>query len=147
MKMKRSSFLSVSLRAYTTIWCLLILCLAMPLLPNGCRAASAQAAQKPNIVFILTDDSDYHLVGKMPNIRTELIQKGVTLHNAFVPFPTCCPGRSTVLRGQYPHNHGVIHNYPPEGGLKAFRKTVWRMTLSPPASTRRATARVCSAST
>src|ERR671916_104372 len=122
MKMKRSSFLGVSLRAYTTISCLLILCLAMLLLHSGDSAASAQLPQRPNIVFILTDDSDYHLLGKMPNIRTELIQKGVTLHNAFVPFPTCCPGRSTVLRGQYPHNHGVIHNYPPEGGLKVFRE-------------------------
>ena len=122
MKMKRSTFLGMSLRAYTTISCLLILCLAMLLLHSGDSAASAQVAQKPNIVFILTDDSDYHLLSKMPNIRTELIQKGVTLHNAFVPFPTCCPGRSTVLRGQYPHNHGVIHNYPPEGGLKAFRE-------------------------
>src|SRR3712207_1909500 len=99
MKMKRSSFLGVRLRAYTTVSCLLILCLAMLLLPSGDNAASAQWVQKPNIVFILTDDSDYHLLGKMPNIRSELIQKGVTFTNAFVPFSTCCPGRSTVLRG------------------------------------------------
>src|SRR5918998_296935 len=82
MKMKRSTFLGMSLRAYTTISCLLILCLAMLLLHSGDSAASAQVAQKPNIVFILTDDSDYHLLSKMPNIRTELIQKGVTFTNA-----------------------------------------------------------------
>ena len=96
MKMKRSSFLGVSLRAYTTISCLLILCLAMLLLHSGDSAASAQVAQKPNIVFILTDDSDYHLLGKMPNIRTELIQKGVTFNNAFVPFPTCVASTPTT---------------------------------------------------
>src|SRR5215213_7024295 len=122
MKMKRSSFLGKSLRAYTTTWCLLMLCLAIVFLPGRGSAPSAQSIARPNFVFILTDDSDYHLVNKMPNIRTKLVQKGVKFPNAFVPFPACCPGRSTVLRGQYPHNHGVIDNYPPEGGLKVFRE-------------------------
>lgn len=122
MKTERSSFPGVSLRAYAATSCLLLLCLSILLLAEGCGTASARMAQKPNIVFVLTDDSDHHLLSKMPNIKTELIQKGTTFDNAFVPFPTCCPGRSTILRGQYPHNHGVINNYPPSGGLKAFRE-------------------------
>ncbi|KAK3873117.1 hypothetical protein Pcinc_016902 [Petrolisthes cinctipes] len=68
--------------------------------------------QSPNIVFILTDDQDAVLGGMKPMIHTQqlLAAHGLTLTNAFVASPLCCPSRSSILTGQYVHNHGAINN-------------------------------------
>jgi arylsulfatase A-like enzyme len=34
----------------------------------------------------------------------------------------CCPSRATILRGQYPHNHQIFDNFPPQGGEPKFRQ-------------------------
>jgi N-acetylglucosamine-6-sulfatase len=93
--------------------------------PNGGTnvALAAEAGQKPNILFILTDDADLSLLPKMPQIEKRMVRKGTTFPNAFAPFATCCPSRATILRGQYPHNTGVISNYGTHGGLGAFEAT------------------------
>ena len=90
--------------------------------PNGSSnvALAAEAGEKPNILLILTDDADLSLLPKMPEIGDRLVRKGTTFPNAFTPFATCCPSRATILRGQYPHNTGVISNYGPYGGVGAF---------------------------
>ena len=90
--------------------------------PNGSSnvALVAEAGEKPNILFVLTDDADSSLLPKMPQIEEQLVLKGTTFPNAFTPFATCCPSRATILRGQYPHNTGVISNFGPHGGVGAF---------------------------
>jgi N-acetylglucosamine-6-sulfatase len=90
--------------------------------PNGGSdaALAAEAGEKPNILFIFTDDADLSLLPKMPEIEERLVRKGTTFPNAFAPFATCCPSRATILRGQYPHNTGVISNYDTHGGVGAF---------------------------
>ena len=96
-------------------------------LATGCGAvADAQVTtDRPNnIVFILADDLDKRLLtshlSDYPNIQA-LAAHGVTFNNAFVTNALCCPSRSTILTGQYSHNHGVMHNDPPDGGAPAFR--------------------------
>ena len=76
---------------------------------------------QPNIIFVLTDDLDFASAQKMPEIRSQLIEKGTSFENAFVSFPTCCPSRATILTGLYAHNNNVKGNQLPEGGFEKFR--------------------------
>lgn len=74
--------------------------------------AQPKPVQHPNFVFILTDDQDVVLDGMLPmnNVLKLIGNQGVTLTNAFVASPLCCPSRSSILTGQYVHNHGAINN-------------------------------------
>ena len=56
----------------------------------------------------------------MPNVQALLSDQGATFTNYFVTTPLCCPARSSILRGQYAHNHGVLTNSGEEGGFPAF---------------------------
>jgi N-acetylglucosamine-6-sulfatase len=76
---------------------------------------------RPNIIFILTDDLDFASAQKMPQLRSQLIEEGTSLENAFVSYPLCCPSRATILTGLYAHNHDVKGNNLPYGGFQKFR--------------------------
>jgi N-acetylglucosamine-6-sulfatase len=84
----------------------------------------AQAATRPNILFILTDDQDPESMGRMANVQRLLAREGTTFANAFATTPTCCPSRVSFMRGQYTHNHGVLNEGKgsPLGGYKRFRE-------------------------
>ena len=87
----------------------------------------------PNIVMILTDDQDVELgsVDYMPNVKKLLEAQGVSFTNMLVPLSLCCPSRTTILRGQYPHNTGVLTNNLPDGGFeKAFAKGLESTTMA-----------------
>jgi N-acetylglucosamine-6-sulfatase len=75
---------------------------------------------RPNIVFILTDDLDYASVQQMSEIGSLLAEQGASFEEAFVSHPVCCPSRSTILTGLYDHNHDVRSNAPPDGGFQKF---------------------------
>jgi arylsulfatase A-like enzyme len=91
------------------------------------ESSQAQMANKPNIVFILTDDmraSDLDKVVNgqyvMPKTRNLLVTQGVKFTKPWVTRSLCCPSRATVLRGQYTHNHRVWVNVNPSGGFWNF---------------------------
>jgi hypothetical protein len=46
----------------------------------------------------------------MENLRSLITNRGVTLENAYVTQSLCCPSRTSILRGQYPHNTRVTSN-------------------------------------
>lgn len=79
------------------------------------------AQGRPNIVVILTDDLDAVSVTRMPTVKRLLMDRGVTFQRFFATTPLCCPSRSSILRGQYAHNHGVLRNTGDDGGFDAFR--------------------------
>jgi arylsulfatase A-like enzyme len=71
------------------------------------ESVPAQAAERPNIIFILTDDQDAESIRYMPTVQRELVQKGTTFENGILTLTECCPSRATMLRGQYAHNHRI----------------------------------------
>jgi len=70
----------------------------------------------------MTDDLDERSMQELDGITQIIGTHGTTFKNANVTYSLCCPSRATILRGQYPHNHGVFDNAPPEGGEPTFRK-------------------------
>ncbi|XP_066495449.1 N-acetylglucosamine-6-sulfatase-like [Tiliqua scincoides] len=67
---------------------------------------------RPNIVLILTDDQDLVIGGMNPMKKTKALigSSGASFTNAFAVTPLCCPSRSSILTGMYPHNHLVRNN-------------------------------------
>ena len=82
---------------------------------------SAARSEKPNIVFILTDDMRKDDLRFVPETRRLVGNRGMEFENAFVTFAMCCPSRASILTGLYPHNHRVFTNEAPEGGEPGFR--------------------------
>jgi len=83
--------------------------------------AEAEAAGRPNIVFILTDDMRKGDLAHMPKTRSLLGGEGTTFSQAFVTTALCCPSRASIPRGQYAHNHGVTEGVDNPGAYDKFR--------------------------
>lgn len=84
----------------------ILLALALP-------SAFAAAADRPNIVFIFSDDHAQHAisaygskVNTTPHID-RLAKEGARFANSFVANSICTPSRATLLTGQYSHRNGV----------------------------------------
>src|SRR4051794_13615307 len=83
-------------------------------------AEAGASTDRPNIIFVLADDLDYAAAQQMPNLRSQLVDKGTSFENAFISDSLCCPSRATILTGLYAHNHGVLTNNPQNGGFNNF---------------------------
>jgi arylsulfatase A-like enzyme len=76
------------------------------------RTNTASAATKPNIFFYNLDDLRDALPGGldplqfMPKTR-QWMAAGTRYMNHFVVEPSCCPSRSSLMTGRFPHNNGV----------------------------------------
>lgn len=84
-------------------------------------AISAQN-QRPDIIFVLLDDMNAEMLAQMSRLQSEMADRGTTFENFFISTPVCCPSRSSLLLGNYAHNHGVweVMNSA-HGGWHAFR--------------------------
>jgi len=78
------------------------------------------ATSRPNVVFILTDDLSWNLVRYMPNVL-RMQKEGMTFSNYFVTDSLCCPSRSSILTGRFPHDTGVFTNGGDDGGYEVFK--------------------------
>ena len=90
-----------------------------PLLAAGAaQAQQAAPAQRPNILFILTDDQRWDAVGYVnPIVRTphidSLAREGVCFRNAFVTTPISAASRASLLTGMYERTHGYTFRQGP----------------------------------
>ncbi|HZC70263.1 MAG TPA: sulfatase [Jatrophihabitans sp.] len=81
---------------------------------------------RPNIVFVLTDDLTTNLVPYMPHVRA-LLEAGASFRNYYVVDSLCCPSRAAIFTGLYPHDDGVYTNGGPDknrrdGGYHAYNR-------------------------
>lgn len=85
-----------------------------------CRVLSslplAAAADRPNILFIMSDDHAYQAIGaygsnrnQTPNID-RLAKEGMRFDRAFVTNSICGPSRAVILTGKYSHLNGFHDN-------------------------------------
>ncbi len=80
------------------------------------RASGAEAAPRPNILFVFTDDHAPHAISaygsrinQTPNID-RLAHEGMIFRNCFVTNSICAPSRAVILTGKHSHINGVIDN-------------------------------------
>nr|WSZ19522.1 sulfatase [Streptomyces canus] len=87
--------------------------------PAAASGSASVTASKPNIVFVLTDDMSSNLLPYMPQVQ-KLQSQGTSFSDFVVSNSLCCPSRSSIFTGEYPHNTGVLGNEGPNGGFNAF---------------------------
>jgi N-acetylglucosamine-6-sulfatase len=87
--------------------------------PNAPAQPAATAGKRPNIVFVLTDDLALNTVQFMPHVL-QMQKEGVTFANYFVTDSLCCPSRSSIFTGRFPHDTGIFRNTGNDGGFQAF---------------------------
>jgi arylsulfatase A-like enzyme len=86
-------------------------------------AGPLAAAEKPNVLFLISDDLNNFLGcygdprAKTPNIDL-LAARGVLFDRAYCAFPLCGPSRNALLTGLYPNSTGIHANQ------QIFRQTI-----------------------
>jgi len=83
-------------------------------------ASPVFAAQRPNVVLIISDDqgwSDHGFMGskdvKTPNLD-KLASQSAVFGNGYVPTPLCRASLSCIITGLYAHQHKITSNDPPK---------------------------------
>jgi N-acetylglucosamine-6-sulfatase len=79
------------------------------------QVTSLDPPARPNVIFVLVDDLSWNLVEHMPNVRA-MQRDGATFDHYFVSDSLCCPSRSSIFTGRFPHNTGVFTNQGANGG-------------------------------
>jgi arylsulfatase A-like enzyme len=92
------------------------------LLAGSLVAGAVQASQRPNIIFIFSDDHTRQAIGAYggplaklnptPNIY-RLFHEGMRFEHFYVENSICAPSRATLLTGKMSHRHGKIDNSGP----------------------------------
>ena len=92
-------------RVYFTLQLTIVVLAATP--------AIAQAAQKPNIVFILADDLGWRDLSnegstfyETPHID-HIASDGMKFTRGYATCQVCSPSRASILTGKYPTKHGI----------------------------------------
>ena len=86
----------------------------LPMITGSCNKSPDKENNKPNIVFILSDDmgwADLPVYGNRFNEAprlTKMAEEGIRFTNAYAACPVCSPTRASIQSGQYPARVGVI---------------------------------------
>ena len=93
--------------------------LALIIVPLSVGLPTAVSADRPNILFIFTDDHAPHAIGAYggwlqqvnptPNID-QLAREGMLFRNSFCTNSICGPSRAVIQTGKHSHINGFMHN-------------------------------------
>ncbi len=79
-------------------------------------ASIAKAADRPNILFLFSDDHALRTIGaykgainKTPNLD-RIAREGAVFTNSFNVNSICCPSRAAILTGKHSHANGIRGN-------------------------------------
>lgn len=97
-------------------------------------AARSEAAERPNIVFILADDLGWTDLGcygstfyETPAID-KLAHRGMRFTQAYTACPVCSPTRSSIMTGKYPVRTGITDYIPGQHPAGAKLETPYTNT-------------------
>ncbi|PZX47561.1 sulfatase family protein [Algoriphagus chordae] len=80
---------------------------------------AANTAERPNIIFIMSDDHAYQAISAYDNTLIEtpnidrIADMGMLFTNASVTNSICAPSRATILTGKHSHINGKVDNHFP----------------------------------
>jgi arylsulfatase A-like enzyme len=95
--------------AVALVGCIVVGAMARP-------GAAAGSAQRPNILFIMSDDHGYQAMSCYGSYRNEtpnldrLAREGMRFDRCFVTNSICGPARAVILTGKYSHLNGFPDN-------------------------------------
>ena len=104
--------------------------LALLVMAGVFATSSVEAAKRPNVVFIFTDDHSAHAisaygsrVNKTPHID-RIAQEGMRFKKCYVTNAICGPSRAVILTGKHSHLNGFFQNgrSPFDGSQPTFPK-------------------------
>lgn len=96
----------------------------------GASSGTTAPAGTPNVLFILTDDQRLDDMQYLPQVVQLIGAQGMTFDDYFDNVTLCCPARTSILRGQYSHNTGVLTNGGSNGGFEtAYKDNVEQATI------------------
>lgn len=83
---------------------------------NACSNENQAESDRPNIIFVMTDDHGYQAISaygsnliETPNID-RLANEGMLFRRAYVSNSICAPSRAAILTGKHSHINGHINN-------------------------------------
>ena len=93
------------------------------------QSSNSRAAERPNVVIVITDDQGYGDVAFTgnPAVQTptlDMLRSQGTLLSNFHVDPTCAPTRSALMTGRYSDRVGVWHTVQGRNMLRRREKTM-----------------------
>ncbi|MBI9072953.1 MAG: sulfatase-like hydrolase/transferase [Melioribacteraceae bacterium] len=94
----------------------ILLLIASTIFFNSCATMKQSKDEKPNIVYLLSDDqawTDYGFMGH-PDIKTpnldNLASEGLLFERGYLAAPVCRPSLASMVTGLHPFDHGITGN-------------------------------------
>jgi len=84
--------------------------------PAALQGARRSAGDKPNLLFLWTDEQRADTMAVYGNYRfrvpvmNRLAARSIVFDRAYDTQPVCTPARSSVMTGLYPHQNGLLNN-------------------------------------